>query len=104
VVTRRVEPERGKSTVNGENRMLIEVVAKGSGFVLSTRVSQPSAADSWCAPFHTSATRDPTAFPSWCRSLKGIVSPAPCIPLVHFLIFKERGPIYHKGSLVPCPN
>ena len=26
VVTRRVDPERGKSTVNGENRMLMEVV------------------------------------------------------------------------------
>ena len=27
VFTRRVDPERGKSTVNGENRMLMEVVA-----------------------------------------------------------------------------
>ena len=26
VFTRRVDPERGKSTVNGENRMLMEVV------------------------------------------------------------------------------
>ena len=26
VVTRKVDPERGKSTVNGENRMLVEVV------------------------------------------------------------------------------
>ena len=26
VVTRRVDPERGKSTVNGESRMLMEVV------------------------------------------------------------------------------
>ena len=26
VVTRKVDPERGKSTVNGENRMLMEVV------------------------------------------------------------------------------
>jgi hypothetical protein len=38
--------------------------SKGSRFVLSTRVSQTSAADSWCAPFHTSATRDPTTFPT----------------------------------------
>jgi hypothetical protein len=44
--------------------------------VLSTRVSQPSAAGSWCVPFPTSATRDPTAFPSWYRSLKGIAFPA----------------------------
>jgi hypothetical protein len=27
VFTRRVDPERGQSTVNGENRMLMEVVA-----------------------------------------------------------------------------
>jgi hypothetical protein len=26
VVTRKMDPERGKSTVNGENRMLVEVV------------------------------------------------------------------------------
>ena len=26
MITRRVDPERGKSTVNGENRMLMEVV------------------------------------------------------------------------------
>jgi hypothetical protein len=28
----------------------------------------------------------------------------PCIPVVHFLIFKGGGRIHHKGSMVLCPN
>ena len=62
--------------------------SKGSGSVLSTRVSRPSAADSWCAPFLTSATRDPNAFPSRCRSLTGIMSPA---SLSYTLSFSREG-------------
>ena len=61
---------------------------RGPGMCSQQEVSKPSAADSWCAPFPTSATRDPTAFTSWRRSLKGIMSP---VSLSYTFSFSREG-------------